>query len=153
MQKRSSKLDMEKRLFTIQGWILNGVPEYLILKNIEKDFGVKRRMAKYLIQKAFQTWYENEHATIEQKRSLRIAELKTDIRNMSVEYKKTPEGMKIMLAYKKELSKLEGLYHNPIQKIKLQGDEESPIVISEQFDESKQKRIDELIAKAMGLKA
>jgi hypothetical protein len=35
---RPSKLETEKRVFTIQGWIINGVPDYLILKNIEQQF-------------------------------------------------------------------------------------------------------------------
>jgi len=34
----TTKKEKEKRIFTIQGWIISGVPDYLILKYIEQQF-------------------------------------------------------------------------------------------------------------------
>ncbi len=143
---RATKIETEKRVFTIQGWIINGVPDYLILKQIEQsDWNVKRRQAKNLLKKAYEIWHENEEATIEEKRSLRIAELKQDIRNMRPEFKNTPKGMSVLLSYKKELNKLEALY--PAQKHILQGDKENPIVVLSISD--REKRIKELKSKLL----
>lgn len=144
---KSTKIETEKRVFTIQGWILSGVPDYLILKNIEQQWEVGRRQAKNLLRKAYEIWHNEQEATVEQKRSMRIAELQQDIRNMKPEFKNTPKGMAVLLAYKKELSKLEALY--PVQKLMLQGDKENPISIVDNTDlDSVNKRIAELVAKA-----
>lgn len=148
---RATKLETEKRVFTIQGWIINGVPDYLILKNIESEWEVKRRQAKNLLKKAYEIWHDNEEATIEEKRSLRIAELKQDIRNMKPEFKNTPKGMSVLLNYKKEINKLEALY--PAQKHILQGDKEKPLYvanINEMTPEEQEKRVIELAKKALG---
>jgi hypothetical protein len=147
---RSSKLETEKRVFTIQGWIINGVPDYLILKNIEQQFVnkdgeyIKRRQSKVLLQKAYKIWHEEQEATVEQKRSLKIAELKQDVRSMDAKFKNTPQGMAVLLNYKKEINKLEAIY--PVTKIMIQGDKENPLVITN--SDEREKRIAELIAKA-----
>ena len=149
---RSSKLETEKRVFTIQGWIISGVPDYLILKNIQTQYKngagefLGLRQAKNLLQKAYSLWQESEEATIEQKRALRIAELKQDIRNMKESYKGTPQGMSVVNSIKKEITKLEGLYH---PKVKIhKGDIDSPIFLTDTFTEEKQRRLDSLIEKA-----
>lgn len=147
---RSSKLETEKRVFTIQGWIINGVPDYLILKNIEQQFVnkdgeyIKRRQSKVLLQKAYKIWHEEQEATVEQKRSLKIAELKQDVRSMDAKFKNTPQGMAVLLNYKKEINKLEAIY--PVTKIMIQGDKENPLIITN--SEEREARIVALIAKA-----
>lgn len=148
---RSSKLETKNRVFTIQGWIINGVPDYLILKNIQNQFKngagqyLGLRQAKNLLQKAYSLWEESEEATIEQKRALRIAELKQDIRSMKDIYKGTPQGMSVVNSIKKEISKLEALY--PAKKHIIQGDKDNPVVIKN--SEEREARITSLIAKAM----
>lgn len=146
---KSTKIETEKRVFTIQGWIISGVPDYLILKNIEQQYNVQRRQAKNLLQKAYTIWHEEQEASVEQKRSLRIAELKQDIRNMSPEYKNTPKGMAVLLSYKKEISKLEALYPAKVHVVR--GDADNPIIISEEFTPEKEARLQELAKKALGL--
>ena len=153
---RSSKEETERRVFTIQGWIINGVPDYLILKNICNQFKnkddnfISRRQAKELLKKAYTAWQEDEQATIEQKRVMRIAELKQDIRNMKEEFKGTPKGMAVINAIKKEITKLEGLY---IPKVSiLRGDKDNPLIPdSFTFDEAKEKRLKALLEKASKL--
>ena len=145
---RSSELETEKRVFQIQGWIISGVPDYLIIKNIEQQFintngkGLSRRQAKVLLQKAYKIWHEEEEATIEQKRALRIAELKQDVRNMKDSYKGTPQGMSVLNSIKKEISKLEGLY--PAKTHIVKGDKDNPIIITEDKED-----LDERIAKLL----
>lgn len=146
---RSTRIETERRVFTIQGWIISGVPDYLIIKNIEQQFknadGVYlgRRQAKVLLQKAYAVWHEDQEATIEQKRSLRIAELKQDIRNLKDEFKGTPRGMTVVNQIKKEITKLEDLY--PAKKHIIQGDEEKPLVFT--TVEEREKRLQQLMAK------
>lgn len=148
MNSRSTKLETEKRVFTIQGWIINGVQDYLILKNIEQEWGVGRRQSKNLLQKAYKIWHEDQEASIEQKRSLRIAELKHNIRSMKDEYKGTPRGMTAVNQIQKEINKLEGIY--PATRHILQGDKENPLVLTDTSDaEAREKRIEALIAKAL----
>lgn len=141
---RSSKLETEKRVFTIQGWIINGIQDYLILKNIEQEWGVCRRQSKNLLQKAYKIWHEDQEASIEQKRALRIAELKQNIRSMKDQYKGTPQGMTAINQIQKEINKLEGIY--PATRHILQGDKENPIVIMN--SEERDKRIAELLSKS-----
>jgi len=140
---KSTKIETEKRVFTIQGWIIKGVPDYLILKNIEQEWLVKRRQAKNLLQKAYKIWHEEQEATIEQKRSMRIAELQQDIRGMKEEYKGTPRGMAVINSIKKEISKLEALY--PARTHVLQGNPEKPITMKVSVTKEEIKQIsDEL---------
>ncbi len=152
---RSSKLETEKRVFTIQGWIINGVPDYLILKNIEQQFVnkdgeyIKRRQSKVLLQKAYKVWHDEQDATIEQKRSLRIAELKQIARSMSEQHKGTPNGIRALNQVIKEINKLEGLY--PVHKIMIQGDKDNPIAVTDTtggFTDAKRARLEALLLKA-----
>lgn len=146
---RSTRIETERRVFTIQGWIIGGVPDYLIIKNIEQQFKnadgnyLSRRQAKVLLQKAYAVWHEDQEATIDQKRSLRIAELKQDIRNLKDEFKGTPRGMTVVNQIKKEITKLEDLY--PAKKHIIQGDEDKPLVFT--TPEEREKRLQELMAK------
>jgi hypothetical protein len=146
---RSTKIETERRIFTIQGWIISGVPDYLILKNIQQQFKnadgeyIKRRQAKVLINKAYEDWHAEQDASIEQRRSLRIAELKQDIRNLKDEFKGTPRGMTVVNQIKKEITKLEDLY--PARKHIIQGDEEKPLIFT--TVEEREKRIQQLLAK------
>ena len=104
---RSSKEETERRVFIIQGWIINGVADYLILKNIQNQFQNKdgnylsRRQAKVLLQKAYTIWQQDQEATIDQKRALKIARLQQEIRSMDEKYKNTPQGMAVKLSYEK----------------------------------------------------
>jgi len=72
---RSTAIETERRVFTIQGWIIAGVPDYLILKNIEQQFQnadgeyIKRRQAKVLLQKAYKVWHENQEAILSSRSS------------------------------------------------------------------------------------
>ena len=140
---RSTKIETEKRVFTIQGWIINGIQDYLILKNIEDQWNVGRRQAKNLLKKAYEIWHEDQEASVEQKRSLRIAELKQLARSLKDSYKGTPNGITALMQIHKEINKLEALY--PATKMIHEGSKENPIVITDA--EERDKRILELLSK------
>lgn len=129
---KSSQVEKEKRIFTIQGWIIDGVQDYLILKQVHQNWGIGIRQARRYVAEAYQRWKSDETISIDQRRSARIAELQQDIRSMGDEYKKTPTGLRTMLAFKKELSKLEDLY--PARKIQLSGDVTNPVRIESKTD-------------------
>lgn len=148
---RSSKLETEQRVFTIQGWILNGVQDYLILKNIEQQYGVGRRQSKNLLQKAYKVWHDDQEATIDQKRSLRIAELKQLARSMSEADKKTPRGIAALMSVHKEINKLEAIYPARVHVVK--GDPESPLVVTDDFTPDKEARLNALLEKALAGKS
>ncbi len=145
---RSTKMETDKRVFTIQGWIISGVPDYLILKNVEQQYGVKRRQSKNLLNKAYDSWHKDEEATVAQKRALKVAELKQLARSMTEKEKKTPRGIGTLIRVHKEINKLEGLY--PAKTHILKGDKDSPIAIIDVGDsEAREARIAQLIAKAL----
>jgi len=143
---RTTKIETEKRVFAIQGWIINGIPDYLILKNIEQQFGVGRRQSKNLLRKAYKIWHEDQEATIDQKRALRIAELKQTARSMSDADRKTPRGISALMSVHKEINKLEGVY--PARTHIIQGDKDKPVMVITDSEE-REARIAVLIAKAM----
>lgn len=109
MKKRANQIEMEKRVFTIQGWIIEGVQDHLICKNAVDKWGFSLRQAQRLVSKAYNEWKKLPDVDIEQKRLLKIALLKQSKRTLKDEYKGTPAGLKVLLDYEKEIIKLEGL--------------------------------------------
>lgn len=134
---KATKIETDRRVFMIQGWIIAGVPDYLILKNCQQQFingdkAIGLRQAKNLLAKAYEVWYENEVNNIDHERALAIAGLKQDIRNMQDKYKGTPQGMTAVNNIKKEIHKLKALH--PAKKVMLQGDPDNPIIPNDPVD-------------------
>ncbi len=123
--KKASNIEAEKRVFTIQGWIIDGVQDYLIIKQATTHWNISSRQAKRYLKTAYENWKSDGEISIEMKRASRIADIKQDIRTLDEKFKKTPQGLKYILDAKKELNKLEDLY--PAKKIQLSGDVENPI--------------------------
>lgn len=126
--KRASQIEKEKRIFTIQGWIIDGVQDYLIKKQV-MNWGISGRQADRYIAEAYTRWKKDKRIEVDQRRDARIAELQQDIRGMDEKFKRSPQGLRTILAFKKELSKLEDLY--PARHIKLSGDPENPVHINQ----------------------
>lgn len=123
-RQKASQLEKEKRIFTIQGWILDGVQDYLIEKQVI-NWGISSRQAKRYIKEAYDRWKNDSTIDITRRRDARIAELKQDIRGMDEKFRKTPLGLRTMLAFKKELSKLEDLY--PAKRFMHSNDPDNPL--------------------------
>ncbi len=132
--KKATNVVKEKRIFTVQGWIIDSVPDALIIQNIKNNWDLTRRQALRYLDEAYKRWNTESEATIEEKRQTRIAWLKNELRTMDEKYKNTPAGKRVVLAYSKELSKLEGLYFP--KQIQHSGDKENPVnvkVVSTKF--------------------
>lgn len=144
-RKRVGNVEKEKRVFTIQGWIIDGVPEYLIKKQVY-NWGLSGRQVQRYMKEAYDRWKKDQEIDVKSRRDSRIAELQNDIRNMDEKFKKTPAGLRIMLSYKKELSKLEDLY--PAKQIRLSGDADNPVrVKSETLSPEMEEKFKEFLKK------
>lgn len=89
------------------------------------NWGIKKRQAARYIAEAYDRWRKDKTIDIEQRRDARIAELQQDIRGMDEKFKRTPMGLRTILAYKKELSKLEDLY--PARRMMHSNDPDNPL--------------------------
>jgi hypothetical protein len=127
-----SSIEYEKRIFAIQGWIIEGVQSALIVRqiissgwtNAEKECD-KVRSAERMLKAARDKWISIEEANIEQKRKLRVDEMKQYKRKLQAKYQGTPAGIFACVAVDKEINKLENLY--PSTKIEVTGKDGEPI--------------------------
>lgn len=141
---KATNIEKSKRLFVIQGWILDGVADRLIVKQIMQQWDLKVRQAERYVEYAYNDWAKIKNVEIEIKRELAIARLKQKSRSLKSEFKGTPSGIAIELAIEKEINKIEALY--PTTKIILQGDKDNPLIVNN--PEDRDVRIAELLAKA-----
>lgn len=108
-KQRATAIDKEKRLFTIYGWLLEGVPDRLIVQQILQTYPIALRQAERYVVEAYQKYKKIEGINIDLKRDIAIAGLMQDIRSLRPEFKGTPAGLRAVNAIKKEIAKLEGL--------------------------------------------
>jgi hypothetical protein len=106
---RATAIEKSNRLFTIQGWILEGVPERLIVKQVTQMWPIDIRQAERYVKEAYSTWSQIKGVSVEMKRELKIAELKQLKRSLSQEYKGSPAGIRAIMMVEKEIIKLEGI--------------------------------------------
>lgn len=126
---RVTKEEYERRVFIIQGWLVEGVQYGLILRNIMlQKWAQSERHAKRMVKKARENWTSDDENDLHQKRMLKVAELQQMIRNMDDRYKKTPSGIQAMAAIQKLIIQLEGL--NPPKKVEVSGRDGRPIETS-----------------------
>lgn len=122
---KASTLEKEKRIQSVMGWIISGMPTYKLLKKVKDTFKVENIQARRYINEAFNRWKPEADENIESKRHARIDELKEILTGMSAANKKTPAGIRTILAVKKEMSKLENLY--PARKFLHGSDPDNPL--------------------------
>lgn len=106
---RATKNEKEKRLFIVQGWIIEGIQDNLIVKNIVEKWDLDIRQAQRYVKDAYESWKKIEGVKIEMKREMKIAKLQQIVRTLKDEYKGTPAGIQAIMSVEKELIKLEGL--------------------------------------------
>lgn len=146
MRKKASGIESARRVHQIQGMITSGVPDYKILYFAQTTWNISERQAKRYLQKAYQNWKVDCEASIEEQRAAKIAELQELKNSLQESSKKTPQGLQVILNIQKEIIKLQDLM--PAKKVILQGDAEKPIVITDDFSEDHQKRLQNLLEKA-----
>lgn len=106
---RATKIEKEKRLFIVQGWIIEGVQDNLIVKNIVEKYDLDVRQAQRYVREAYESWKKIEGVKIDMKREMKIAQLKQLVRTLKDEYKGTPNGIQAIMSVEDKIIKLEGL--------------------------------------------
>lgn len=106
---RCTKIEKENRLFIVQGWIIEGIQDRLIVKKIIDMWQLDVRQAQRYVRDAYDSWKKIEGVNLDMKREMKIAELKQLRRSLKDNYKGTPSGIAAIMAVEKEIIKLEGL--------------------------------------------
>lgn len=150
-RKRANPVEKEKRIFTIQGWIIDGVQDYLIFKQAKTNWGIADRQIKRYIKEAYDRWKPDESISIEEKRHAKIAELKQLKRGMDEKYKSTPLGIRAIMAVEKEIIRLENIA--PPRRVEVSGNPEKPLVVRSPFkNEEEEKAYLEFLDQKYGFK-
>ena len=106
---KSTAIEKEKRLLTIYGWLLEGVPDRLIVQQILQTYPIGIRQAERYVVEAYEKYKKIEGINIELERDIAIAGLQQDIRSLRPEFRGTPAGLRAVNAIKKEIAKLKGI--------------------------------------------
>lgn len=105
---RIDKTEYERRIRTVQEWLVDDWPLGDVMSQIIKKWEVESRQAKRYIKEARERWTKAAQGEIDEKRARRIESLQKLKRSMKPEYVGTPAGMQAQLAVEKVLITLEG---------------------------------------------
>lgn len=108
-KERATKTEIEKRIFIVQGWIIEGVQDRLIVKNVVERWNLDIRQAQRYVKQAYESWKKIEGVNLDMKREMKIAQLKQLVRTLKDEYKGTPAGIQAIMSVEDKIIKLEGL--------------------------------------------
>ncbi len=109
-RQRATKLEMNKRLLSIQGWIIEGVPSTIIVQQIlHKEWCTSDRHAERLLAEAREQWIKYENTNLSELRKLKVQQLQNMKRSLKPEFAGTPAGIRALLAIDKEIIKIQGL--------------------------------------------
>lgn len=104
---RVSKLEKEKRILTVQSWILDGVQEDFMRKQMKNEWGISTRQSKRYIAAAYQAWKQDSEIDMETRRQAKIADLQQVRRSLKADYKGTPAGIRAIMSVEKQIIRLE----------------------------------------------
>jgi hypothetical protein len=107
--KRVTKEEKERRIFTVQGWIIEGVHDDFMMRQMRNQWGISSRQAKRYLKSAYSNWKGDEEIDIETKRQAKIAELKHDLRSLKPEFRGTPQGLNAKARIQKMIIRLENI--------------------------------------------
>lgn len=116
--------EKERRIFQVQGWIVDGVQDYMIKKQI-MGWGLSGRQADRYLKDAYNRWKPIEEISVEERRAAKIADLKQLRRGLQERFKGTPEGIRAIMQVEKQIIRLEDL--EPAKRLQLSGDAENPL--------------------------
>ncbi len=123
---KTGRLEYEKRVFAVQGWIIEGIQTALIIRQIiSANWCTSQRQAERMLKAARDKWVKVPEAELTVKRKLKVLELQQLKRSLLGKYKGTPSGIFALMQIEKEIIKLEGL-EMPKEHL-LKGDTENPI--------------------------
>lgn len=135
---KATKVEKEQRIFTIQGWILDGVQDYLILKQSKTQWNIGTRQARKYIREAYERWKQQEDISMELRRNSKLAELQKLKRSLKPEFKGTPSGIRAIMSVEKEIIRLEPY---SIKRVDLTS---GGLPIQDMTPEERKRRIEEL---------
>jgi hypothetical protein len=126
----ATKVEADRRILIIQGWIIEGVHDNLILKQIKEQWGLKIRMAHHYLARAHKNWLQDQKRTVEERRQTKIAYLENVVRKMEEKYKSTPDGVRAIASVQNIIIKLDSLI--PPKVVKVIGDLNNPLEVNQQ---------------------
>lgn len=122
---KATKVEYERRIFAVQGWIVDGQQPALIIQQIINNGWCERRQAERLLRTARERWTQVPDAVIEDKRKLKVAELQQLKKSLKESYKGTPAGIRALMDIEKQIIIIEGLAQ--AQKHIVAGDKDNPL--------------------------
>jgi hypothetical protein len=123
---KTSKIEYEKRVFQVQGWIIEGIQTALIIKQIVTHGWCGPRQAERLLKEARERWIAGPEMEIKDQRKLKVAELQQLKRSMKENWKGTPAAIRALLAVEKQIILIEGL--NAPLKMEHSGNADQPLM-------------------------
>lgn len=106
---RVTKKEKQKRILTVQGWIIDGAQDNFMLKQMQTLWDIKLRQARNYLKTAYGEWIEDAEIDIEARRAAKVAELQQVKRTLKTQYKGTPTGIRAIVQIEKLIIKLKGL--------------------------------------------
>lgn len=107
MSAKASKVEKEKRILTVQGWIIDGVQEDFMRKQMRTQWGITTRQARRYIKGAYEAWKQDVDVDMETRRQAKIAELQQLKRSLKEMFKGTPAGIRAIMMVEKQIIRLE----------------------------------------------
>ena len=106
---RASNIESEKRIIRIQEWLLeDDSMRVMVGKIIDNGWCQSERHARRLLAAARKRWVADEESNMDGKREIAVGRLRDVIKKMPESVKNTSSGLRTLLAYEKEINKLEG---------------------------------------------
>lgn len=138
MKKKSTKLEKERRILTVQGWIIDGAQNDFIIRQIKTQWNLNRRQAERYLKWAYDKWRPQADLEVEDMRNAAIARLQNIARSLDPKYKGTPSGITAVLSVEKELNKLKDVRPPKRKEVTMKS-------IPEMTEEEREKRIEEIL--------
>ena len=127
--ERPTAEEYERRIFVVQGWIIEGISEFLIKKQCVSQWKVSFKTAKRYMKLAFDGIKPELERTIEEQCAGKIAELEQRKRAMEQRFRNTPEGIRALNDIDKMIIRLQSL--EPPKRIQISGDAQNPLEINQ----------------------
>lgn len=120
-KNQATKLEMEKRIMTVMGWIIDDISYPLMVAQIVNNGWCGERQARNIIRAARERWIEEPIKDLHKKRQLKIKELQARKRTLADKYKGSPSGIFALNQIDKMIIDLEGLDSPKVVEVEARG--------------------------------
>lgn len=107
-QKKSSKVETDKRTRSVQEWMMQGHTTSDIVRQCTSNWSITPRQAYKYIRKAYEAFKESAEKDLEARRQFHIHSRLKIFRDLQGKNDSKPAG--VALEILKDIAKLEGLY-------------------------------------------